>query len=170
MCQFVIHHAPVTCDNYFWVPIVSDELISDESFCGEVGYAKKSCMDWFRKFERHSFHDRSHPLEESCWRSDLRPCQDFVSPTHHRPNTLQSTSSLPTSLNMDSIPEPRNLEWLSPLTDWILGTIRSRLSALGVKVPDIEFSRIRSRSSYPDAELYVIKRAVDDVGWLTWDG
>jgi hypothetical protein len=77
---------------------------------------------------------------------------------------------------MDSSPEPaRYLDLFSPLADWILGTIRVRLSAFGIKLPDLEISPpkyIRSRTSYPnptDAELDVVKLAVDEVGWLTWN-
>jgi hypothetical protein len=87
------------------------------------------------------------------------------------------------SFNVDGISGPaKDLQYFSPLTHWILGTIRHRLSELGVKVlkplPDppavkiLPSKQIPSSTSYPnppDAELDIIKLVIDQVGWLTWN-
>jgi hypothetical protein len=41
------------------------------------------------------------------------------------------------SFDMDNMPEPsRDLQYFSPLVDWVLGIVRRRLFTLGVKDPD----------------------------------
>lgn len=93
--------------------------------------------------------------------------------------TLHPASTRRMSFNIESISGPtRDLQYFSPIVDWILGTIRDRLSELGVTVLDdpavecLPSKQIPSSASYPippDAELDIVKLVVDQVGWLTWD-
>jgi hypothetical protein len=81
------------------------------------------------------------------------------------------------SFDMDNMPEPsRDLQYFSPLVDWVLGIVRRRLFTLGVKDPDslaVEYpsKQIPPSTSYPGpvgAEVDTVALVVEQVGWLTW--